>query len=104
VEDEGKSYIFVRIQDAHAHEEEVKQAEVAQHAEEEEHEHDGHGEAEEGHGTSFQRVQVVTGEKDQGFVQIKQMPDLPSEAEVVTQGAYFLFSEMKKGEGMHHHH
>lgn len=108
VNDEGKSYIFFRTADMHAHEEEVKLAEVSQHPEEEEHGHNEHGhdehaEAEEVHGTSFQRVQVVTGEKDQGFVQIKQVPELPADAQIVTQGAYYLFSEMKKGEGGHHH-
>ena len=53
VEDEGKSYIFIRTPDGHAHEEEVRHAEVSQQPEEEEHRRDGHAEAEEVHGTSF---------------------------------------------------
>ncbi len=97
VEEEGKSYIFVRTNDAHAHaEEEVKPAAVGGQEEEEVH-------AGEEHGISFRRVQVVTGEKDQGFVQIKQLPELSADAQIVTQGAYYLFAEMKKGEGGHHH-
>jgi cobalt-zinc-cadmium efflux system membrane fusion protein len=48
-------------------------------------------------------VQVVTGLKDQGFVQIKEVAELPASAEIVTQGAYMLLAEMKKGEGGHHH-
>lgn len=103
VKDGGKSYIFIRTADAHAPDEEVTHAEEAQHAEE------GHGHdheqasAGEDHGTSFQRVQVVTGVKDQGFVQIKEMPAIPASADIVTKGAYYLLSEMKKGEGGHHH-
>ena len=103
VNDEGKSYIFIRTADVHGHEEEVRHAEASAHAEEEEDEHGGHSEAGEAHGTSFKRVQVITGEKDQGFVHIKQITGLPANAEIVTTGAYFLFSEMKKGEGGHHH-
>lgn len=89
VEDEGKSYIFILTKD--------------EHAQEEEHGHEEPAEAEEEHGTSFRRIQVVTGGKDQGYVQIKQAPDLPEGAEIVTKGAYYLFSEMKKGAGGHHH-
>lgn len=103
VKDEGKSYIFVRTEVAHAEPEEVKPAAVHQHAQEEALRHGAHAEAEEVHGTSFRRVQVVTGRKDQGFVQIKQVPELPAAAEILTQGAYYLISEMKKGEGGHHH-
>lgn len=113
-EEEGMSYIFIRTEDAHGHAGEVKHAAAGAHAQEEghkeeEHEHgheeahEEHAEAEEIHGTSFKRVQVVTGGKDQGFVQIKEMPNLPADAQIVTQGAYYLFSEMKKGEGGHHH-
>lgn len=122
VVDERKSYIFVRTEEAHENVEEVSpQTSMAEqitsdqhnHQDEAENAHDQEGEAEDGHhesqethdhGISFRRVQVVTGKKDQGFVEIKQIPGLPADAEIVTKGAYFLFSEMKKGEGGHHHH
>ena len=94
VMDEGKSYIFVRTQQEHGHETETA------HAGEPEQEH---GEAEAEHGTSFRRVQVVTGEREQGYVQINKLPELPEGAQIVTKGAYYLFAEMKKGEGGHHH-
>lgn len=99
VHEEGKSFIFVRNSEAHGHEEETRHAAVG-HGEEEH----GHEERLKEHGTTFQRLQVVTGEKDQGFVEIKQLAKLPAGAEIVTWGAYYLFSEMKKGEGGHHHH
>lgn len=122
VVDEGKSYIFVRTEETHEHAEEVSQqsfmaeqitSDQHDHQDEAEHAHDhedgtedDHNEMKEvqDHGISFRRVQVVTGMKDQGFVEIKQIPELPADTEIVTEGAYFLFSEMKKGEGGHHHH
>ncbi|PRY14313.1 cobalt-zinc-cadmium efflux system membrane fusion protein [Pontibacter ummariensis] len=82
VEDEGKSYIFILTDDVHE---------------------EGEGQEAGEHGTSFRRVQVTTGETDQGFVEITQMPDLPAGAQIVTKGAYYLIAEMKKGEGGHHH-
>jgi len=87
VQDEGNSFIFALAEEAHDDEEE------------------GHAETEEAHehGTSFHRIQVVTGVKDQGFVEITQISDLHGDATIVTEGAYFLLSEMKKGEGGHHH-
>lgn len=87
VQDEGNSFIFARAEESHDDEGE-------DHAETEEaHEH----------GISFHRIQVVTGVKDQGFVEITQISDLHEDATIVTEGAYFLLSEMKKGEGGHHH-
>ncbi|WP_017730187.1 efflux RND transporter periplasmic adaptor subunit [Nafulsella turpanensis] len=97
VEEDGKSFIFIRSTEA-AHEEHHDE-----HEGEEVQATTGAHEAEEEHGTSFRRVQVVTGEKNQGFVEIKEIPELPAGTEIVTAGAYYLFSEMKKGEGGHHH-
>lgn len=98
VEDEGKSYIFILTEDSHEEGEEA-------HKDEHDHAKEGHNEHEEEvHGTSFKRVQVVTGEKDQGFVQIVEVPELADNTKIVTRGAYYLLSEMKKGEGGHHHH
>ncbi|MTI27375.1 efflux RND transporter periplasmic adaptor subunit [Fulvivirga kasyanovii] len=95
VSDEGKSFIFILTEDAH----EKGTVQEDEHGHEEE-----AGNHEEAHGTSFKRVQVVTGEKDQGFVQIAEVPELMKDVKIVTRGAYYLLSEMKKGEGGHHHH
>ena len=103
VQEEGDSYIFVRMEEAHSDEhahqedgEEVKQASLTRQDETVHEEHE--------QGIIFRRVQVVTGVKDQGFVQIKEVADMPPSGDIVTQGAYFLYAEMKKGEGGHHHH
>ncbi|UII29636.1 efflux RND transporter periplasmic adaptor subunit [Fulvivirga ulvae] len=93
VSDEGNSYIFIFTEDSHEKRD--------SHEGEEEHTHNKH---EETHGTSFKRIQVVIGERDQGFIQIVEVPALTADVKIVTQGAYYLLSEMKKGEGGHHHH
>lgn len=92
VEEGGKTFVFIKNKEQ-AHEKEESHAQTAG-----EHEHDDK------HGTTFTRVQVVPGIKNQGFVEIKEIQELPGDTEIVLKGAYYLFSEMKKGEGGHHHH
>ena len=94
VMDGGRSYIFVRTQEEHGNRERAAHADKPEKVQ---------METEPKHGTSFRRVQVVTGEREQGFVQITQLPELPEGAQIVTKGAYYLFAEMKKGEGGDHH-
>ncbi|MDZ7719882.1 MAG: efflux RND transporter periplasmic adaptor subunit [Balneolaceae bacterium] len=86
VSDSGSSYIFIR-----EHEEE--HATVEQVSDSDEHEH----------GSRFKAMEVITGVTDKGYVEIKLLQDLPEDTEVVTNGAFFILSEMKKGEGGHHH-
>jgi cobalt-zinc-cadmium efflux system membrane fusion protein len=106
VEDEGKSFIFIlNPEAAEEHSEEAAhEHEEAEHAEEA-HAEAGHGQEEAGHehGITFQRVQVATGTKDQGYTTITELPRLPAGTRIVTRGAYYLLAEMKKGEGGHHH-
>lgn len=98
VSDEGNSYIFILTEDSH--EKNDSQEGEGEHT----HNEDAHDKHEETHGTSFKRIQVVTGERDQGFVQIVEVPALTDDVKIVIRGAYYLLSEMKKGEGGHHHH
>lgn len=86
VSDDGSSYIFVK-------DEEQDHATVEQASDQESPEH----------GTRFRAVEVMTGISDNGFVEIKLLEDLSEETEVVTKGAFFILSDMKKGEGGHHH-
>lgn len=55
--------------------------------------------------THFKKVQVITGGKDIGYVEIDPMIRLTGKEEVVVKGAYFLMAQTKKGEpgGGHHH-
>ncbi|UGU15306.1 efflux RND transporter periplasmic adaptor subunit [Sinomicrobium kalidii] len=95
VEEGGKTFVFVKNGGAVQ-----EQEELHTHTDDEAQE-TPHGDK---HGTAFTRVQVVPGIRDQGFVEIKEIRELPGNAEIVLKGAYYLYSEMKKGEGGHHHH
>jgi cobalt-zinc-cadmium efflux system membrane fusion protein len=86
VSDSGSYHIFIRD-----HEEE--HAAVEQVSDSEAHEH----------GSRFKAMEVMTGVTDNGYVEIKLLQDFPEDTEVVTNGAFFILSEMKKGEGGHHH-
>lgn len=75
IEEEGKSYIFI----AEKHEE--------------------NGETE----WSFKAVEVITGEENEGWVEIKLLEPLPENARLAWNNAYYLIAEMKKGETEHSH-
>lgn len=54
---------------------------------------------------AFRKVQVITGAQDFGYVEINPLEELADNTQVVTEGAYFLMAESKKGEegGGHSH-
>lgn len=75
IEEEGKPYIFM----AEAHEEEGKTE------------------------WAFKAVEIRTGMTEDGWVEIKLLEPLPKDAKVAWNNAYYLISEMKKGETEHEH-
>lgn len=50
----------------------------------------------------FQQVGVSIGASDMGYTEITPMEKLPAKAKIVTKGAYYLLSQLTKGEGEHH--
>lgn len=55
--------------------------------------------------THFKKIPVLKGLSDFGFTEVKLLETLPENAEIVTEGAYFLMAQSKKGEeGAGHHH
>lgn len=88
VSDGGQSYVFV------VEEEESDHAEVEQVAD---------AGSEEQHGTHLRAIPVVTGAKEEGYVEVRLLEDISDNSRVVTRGAFFVLSEMRKGEGGHHH-
>ena len=70
---------------------------------EEKHEHK-EGEEEEVHEEEihFKAVEVIPGTTDLGFTEVKFVNDIPSNAKIVTKGAFYLLSAMKGG-GEHSH-
>ncbi len=70
---------------------------------EEKHEHAA-GEKEEAHEEEihFKAIEVIPGTTDLGFTEVKFVNDIPSNAKIVTKGAFYLLSAMKGG-GEHTH-
>jgi len=87
VSDGGQSYIFMVEEDG-GH---VEMEEAADSGEQEH------------HGMHLRAVPVVTGTSEEGYVEIRLLEEVAEESEVVTKGAFFVLSEMRKGEGGHHH-
>ncbi|NNF35634.1 MAG: HlyD family efflux transporter periplasmic adaptor subunit [Saprospiraceae bacterium] len=72
-QDKGLNYIFVK---------------------EEEHQEEGH-ETE----IHFEKIQIMTGESDLGFIEIMPIDRIDESMEIVTEGAFFLMAQSKKDEG-----
>ncbi len=91
----------------HPHEEEEHEHPHAEeaHAHDDEHKHPhDNGDSDTQVATSFQKIMVQIGISQNGWIEIKNYAALPSNGQIVVKGAYDLYSEMKKGEGGHHHH
>ena len=52
----------------------------------------------------FIKMEVNTGANDIGFTEVVPAYNLPEHTQLVTNGAFYLLAEMKKGEGGHGHH
>lgn len=96
-----KSFIFILDND---HEEEGHEHGEKGDGHKEEKDHD-HGE--EGHDggekVALKMIEVATGVKDRGYIEIKPFVKLDSEVLIAQNAAYYLLSEMKKGEAEHSH-
>ncbi len=58
------------------------------------------------HETHYRRVQVLTGAREMGYVEVRPIELLSDDTQVVTEGAFYLLAQMKKGEegaGGHSH-
>jgi len=68
---------------------------------------DTHADNDSGHNNSgemaFRMVEVITGLKDDGYTQITLVDSLPENTQVVLNSAYYLLSEIGKGETSHEH-
>ncbi len=75
IEEDGKPYIFIAEQ------------------------HNEDGETE----WAFKPVEIRTGNSDEGWIEINLLEPLPKGTKVAWNNAYYLISEMKKGETSHEH-
>ncbi|MCF6280133.1 MAG: efflux RND transporter periplasmic adaptor subunit [Flavobacteriaceae bacterium] len=84
-----KSYIFIKIKnEEHAHDE------------------NGNHKDEGNHNDSkmiFKMIEIITGISNNGFTVIKLLKELPKNALIVENGAYFLLAELHKSEAEHSH-
>jgi cobalt-zinc-cadmium efflux system membrane fusion protein len=112
-----KSYIFILENEdfeEHDHDEAEKHEE---HGGDEEHgddhdedagheDHEGneeHGEDHDDMAMSFRMVEVITGQKDEGYTEIHLIDSFPDNTQVVMNAAYYLLADMKKEETEHEH-
>ncbi|MBK9729053.1 MAG: efflux RND transporter periplasmic adaptor subunit [Saprospiraceae bacterium] len=108
VNHEGQDYIFI-VTDAHGEEEHHEHNEAGEDA----HQHDEHGhkhnekeknghDEEEG-GTTFEKIPIRKGTTDVGYSEITLLKEIPKDAKIVTNGAFFILAKMtNKGEGHEH--
>ena len=89
-----KSYIFVVDNDAlkeiHKGEESAGVENSELHAESE-------------HQMAFRMVEIIPGQKDETYTEIKLLDSLPKDTKVVMNAAYYLLADMGKEETEHHH-
>lgn len=71
------------------------------HDEQDGHDHaDAHKHEEQaGKSYHFQRIEVKTGTRQLGFVQVSLLQEIPSDANIVLKGAYYIQSHLLKSEG-----
>ena len=108
VSHEGQDYIFV-VTDEHSESEHHEHSET-----EEAHDHDEHGhhheagEKKEEHDESkgsltFEKIPVRKGTTDVGYSEITLLKEIPADAKIVTNGAFFVLAKMtNQGEGHAH--
>lgn len=91
-----KHYIFVVDNDA------LKNLHKSEEMTGEEHRHK-HVHADDEQPMAFRMVEIIPGQKDENYTEIKLLDAMPDDTKVVLNAAYYLLSDMDKGETEHHH-
>jgi len=68
-----------------------------------EHNHDGEDHDHQSGSTSFKMIEVITGQSDEGYTEVRLLENLPEDTQVVMNAAYYLLSDIKKEETEHDH-
>ncbi len=105
VNHEGQDYIFI-VTDAHREEEhhDPTESEVS-------HRHDEHGHHHQEHtphehvqkNTTFEKIPVRKGTTDVGYSEITLLKEIPRDAKIVVNGAFFVLARMNNQGGGHAH-
>lgn len=93
VTEDEKKYVFIKS---------MEEKHVGEHAHEEEHSHEGEHDHNEPQ-LKFLKMEVVTGVEQDDWVEILNAPEFPKNTEAVLNSAYYLQSEIGKGETEHSH-
>ncbi len=89
VNEGAKSYIFILLDKYDDDEHEM---------------HEGHAHHEnEEHSKEFKMIEVITGQKDDGFIEVHLIETLAENTQIVLNAAYYLLADMKKEETEHEH-
>jgi len=48
-------------------------------------------------------VEVITGQTDNGYIEVNVLDSIPGNVRIVLNAAYYLFADMKKEETEHAH-
>lgn len=108
---QGQDYIFIQTEakaEEHDHEHDTKKSEEAEHThpkgEQHDHEHSEEAHVEPEHNeVTFERIPVRKGVTSVGYTEITPIKELPSNARVVTKGAFFLIAKMTNAGEAHEH-
>ncbi|HRI20523.1 MAG TPA: hypothetical protein PLA68_06195, partial [Panacibacter sp.] len=49
----------------------------------------------------YKQVAITTGASDMGYTEVIPLEEIPANAKIVIKGAYYLLSQLTKGEGEH---
>lgn len=103
---EGQDYIFI-VSDEHTEEEHHEHNEAGEDAHQHDEQGHEHKEKEENgkqeKGTTFEKIPIRKGTTDVGYSEITLLKEIPADAKIVTNGAFFILAKMtNKGEGHEH--
>jgi cobalt-zinc-cadmium efflux system membrane fusion protein len=57
----------------------------------------------EAHKLAFRMVEIIAGQQDGGYTEVKLLDSIPRSTPIVMNAAYYLLADLKKGEAEHHH-
>lgn len=103
IEDGEEKYIFIKTNEKH-HDESEHDLEGHKHTEDENVKGENKNEHKDEAGVLFKKIMVRTGIEDDKYIEIFPIENINGDSEVVTSGAFYLRSELKKdGLGEHDH-
>lgn len=109
-----KSFVFalideheeehIHIEEEHNHEgEEHEHDENELHEERHDHDKEEHHNDEDRHAKTFKMIEIIKGQQDDGYTEIKLIKELPEDTKFVLNAAYYLLADMNKEETEHNH-